>query len=58
MRGSPYRLLGIDVYHDFEWAEIVTHGMRQFPHGLRLAELARENAKKKTPALILTSKKG
>jgi hypothetical protein len=57
MRGSPARLLGIDIYHDFRWSDVVTHGMRQFPHGLRLAELARDNCKEKTPALILTSKK-
>jgi hypothetical protein len=56
-RGSPARLLGIDIYHDFAWSSVVTHGMRQFPGGLRLAELAINNAKGKTPALILTSKK-
>jgi hypothetical protein len=55
MRGSPERLLGIDIYRDFPWSDVVTHGMRQFPHGLRLAELANANCKGKTPALILTT---
>lgn len=56
MRGADSRLLGIDVYHDFPWSEVITHGMRQFPHGLRLAELAHANCRSKTPALILTSR--
>lgn len=55
MRGGPARLLGIDIYYDFRWREIVTHGMRQFAHGQRLAELAVANCGEKTPALILTS---
>jgi hypothetical protein len=55
-RGSPYRLLGIDMYCDFPWSGVVTHGMSQFSHGLRLAELARANCSGKKPALILTSK--
>jgi hypothetical protein len=54
MRGSPARLLGLDIYHDFDWRKVVTHGMRQFEHGLRLAELAAANSGDKTPALILT----
>ncbi|HUJ55841.1 MAG TPA: Shedu immune nuclease family protein [Gaiellaceae bacterium] len=54
--GGPARLLGIDMYHDFPWSDVVTHGMAQFSHGLRLAELARDNCKGKTPALILTTK--
>lgn len=56
MRGGPARLLGIHIYHDFVWSEVVAHGMRQFPNGLRLAELAFANCGGKTPALILTSK--
>lgn len=55
LKGGPARLLGIDIYHDFKWSDVVTHGMRQFPHGLRLAELAFANCGKKTPALILTA---
>ena len=55
LQGSPARLCGIDVYYDFDWADVVTHGMRQFAHGQRLAELAIANARGKTPALILTS---
>jgi len=55
MRGGPARLLGIDIYYDFRWREVVTHGMRQFAHGQRLAELAVANCGEKTPALILTS---
>src|SRR6266487_2582400 len=42
--------------HAKSWADVITHGMRQFSHGLRLAELARANCGQKTPALILTSK--
>src|SRR4029453_6832937 len=55
MVGGPARLLGIDIYHDFKWSDVVTHGMRQFTHGLRLAELANANCGTKTPALILTT---
>jgi hypothetical protein len=55
MVGGPARLLGIDIYHDFKWSDVVTHGMRQFAHGLRLAELANANCGTKTPALILTT---
>src|SRR5713226_5410466 len=55
-KGGPARLLGVDIYHDFRWSDVVTHGMSQFAHGLRLAEVANANCKKKTPALILTSK--
>jgi hypothetical protein len=55
MRGSPARLLGIEIHYDFRWREVVTHGMRQFPHGQRLAELAIASCKDKTPALILTT---
>src|SRR5437667_10374685 len=54
-QGGPTRLLGIDIYHDFSWSEVVTHGMSQFSHGQRLAELAVANCGDKTPALILTS---
>ena len=56
MQGGPSRLLGIDVYYDFDWLEVVGHSMRQFPNGLRLAELARAHCGTRTPALILTSK--
>jgi len=55
MQGSPSRLCGIDVYHDFNWPDVVSHGMRQFPHCQRLAELAQANSGDKTPALILTA---
>jgi hypothetical protein len=35
--GGPARLLGIDIYHDFDWSDVVTRGMAQFSHGLRLS---------------------
>src|SRR5438128_2454554 len=55
-RGGPARLLGIEIYHDFVWPDVVTHGIGQFHHGLRLAELAYAHCGSKTPALLLTSK--
>lgn len=54
--GSPRRLLGIEIYHDFPWSNVVTHGMNQFSHGQRLAELAQDHCRDKVPALILTTK--
>jgi Shedu protein SduA, C-terminal len=53
-RGTPVRLLGIDIYHDFKWSDVVRHGMNQFPNGQCLAQLAREHCGSKRPALLLT----
>jgi hypothetical protein len=54
--GSPRRLLGIEIYHDFPWGTVVKHGMNQFEHGQCLAELAYDHCGDKVPALILTKK--
>jgi hypothetical protein len=58
LQGSPSRLRGLDVYYDFRWRDVISHGMRQFPHCQRLADLALANCGNKIPALILTSKPG
>jgi Shedu protein SduA, C-terminal len=55
-RGTPVRLLGIEIYHDFVWSDVVAHGMSQFPNGQCLAQLAHDHCGDKTPALLLTSK--
>jgi hypothetical protein len=54
-RGSPCNLLGVHIYHDFQWLEVFRDTRVQFRNGLSLAKLARsECPSDKRPALLLT----
>jgi hypothetical protein len=53
-RGGPGLLTGIEMYLDFEWDDVVWHGMRMFRHCSHLASLAHARCGDKIPALILT----
>jgi hypothetical protein len=53
-RGGPSLLRGIEMYLDFQWDHVVTHGMRMFRHCSHLAALAHARSGGKIPALILT----
>ena len=56
--GSPERLSGIRIYHDFLWEEVFDHRRKQFRNGQRLTELIRKECPKgKSPALLLTVRK-
>lgn len=55
-RGSPQRLLGIDLYHDFEWLDLFPDGRAQFKNGRCLARLALDDCPQgKLPGLLLTT---
>ncbi len=57
LRGSPDRLSGLEVYHDFDWLEVFGHSRKQFPHGQKLTELIRRDCPTgKSPALLLTTR--
>jgi hypothetical protein len=53
-RGGPGLLQNIQMYLDFEWDDVVPHGMRMFKHCSHLATLANARCGDKIPALILT----
>lgn len=54
-RGSPNRLLGIDIYYDFEWFDVFPNARAQFKNGKSMAHLIRDGCPEgKTPALLLT----
>jgi antiviral defense system Shedu protein SduA len=56
-RGSPNRLVGIDIYYDFVWSEVFSNGRAQFRNGKSLARLVgRECPQGKRPALLLTTR--
>jgi hypothetical protein len=55
-RGAPTNLLGIDVFFDFNWSDLVGHPQTQFQNGQCLARrIGRECPDDKEPALLLTS---
>lgn len=50
-------MLGIDLFFDFDWIEVVGHPQMQFPNGLCLARrVLRECPDDKNPALLLTNR--
>ena len=50
-------MLGIDLFFDFDWIEVVGHPQMQFPNGLCLARrVLRECPDDKEPALLLTNR--
>ena len=56
-RGSKWRLLGIDVFYDFEWSAHFPDNRVQFKNGLSLARLAHtECPPDKEPTLLLTTR--
>jgi hypothetical protein len=56
-RGSPNRLVGIDIYYDFVWSEVFPNGRAQFRNGKSLARLVgRECPEGKQPAILLTTR--
>jgi hypothetical protein len=56
-RGAPSNLLGIDVFFDFDWLEVVGHPQMQFQYGLCLARRVRKECPQdKVPALLLTDR--
>lgn len=56
-RGAPSNMLGIDLFFDFDWIEVVGHPQMQFPNGLCLARrVLRECPDDKEPALLLTNR--
>lgn len=53
--GSPKRLAGIQIFHDFRWTEVFGHERGQFRNGQYLAELVKEKCPPHLrPALLLT----
>jgi Shedu protein SduA, C-terminal len=55
-KGAPSNMLGIDLFFDFDWVEVVGHPQMQFPNGLCLARrVLRECPDDKEPALLLTN---
>lgn len=55
-KGAPSNMLGIDLFFDFDWIELVGHPRMQFPNGLCLARrVLRECPDDKEPALLLTN---
>lgn len=56
-KGAPCRLLGIDVYHDFSWTDLMPDERTQFRNGQCLAQLAMSDCPAdKQPALLLTTR--
>lgn len=56
-KGAPSNMLGIDLFFDFDWIEVVGHPQMQFPNGLCLARrVLRECPDDKEPALLLTNR--
>ncbi|HSS03707.1 MAG TPA: Shedu immune nuclease family protein [Solirubrobacterales bacterium] len=56
-RGAPTNLLGIDVFFDFDWLEVVGHSQAQFHFGQCLARrVCKECPEGKVPALLLTDR--
>jgi len=56
-RGSPKRLGGLDIYHDFDWPDLFPDGRAQFKNGQCLARLVRDDCPEgKIPALLLTTR--
>jgi hypothetical protein len=56
-KGGPSRLLGIDVYHDFRWTDLLPDERAQFRNGQCLARLAINDCPTgKRPALLLTTR--
>jgi hypothetical protein len=55
--GAPTNLLGIDVFFDFDWLEVVGHSQIQFRNGQCLARRVRKECPDgKEPALLLTNR--
>lgn len=53
--GGPNRMLGIDVFHDFDWRAVIGHGSKAFRFGKQLAQFAQESCTNgRKPALLLT----
>ena len=56
-RGAPTNLLGIDVFYDFDWLEVVGHPQTQFHYGLCLAKrVLKDCPDDKVAALLLTDR--
>lgn len=56
-RGAGSRLVGLDVYYDFDWRTMFMHDRAVFPRGKSLAQLVvRDCPDGKTPALLLTER--
>lgn len=54
-KGARRRLGGLEIYHDFEWHDVIGHDRATFPKGQSLADLiARECPKSKQATLLLT----
>jgi hypothetical protein len=54
-RGSPYRLGGITLIHDFQWDAEIGHNRREFRNGKRLASLVKKECPEgRQPVLLLT----
>ncbi len=54
-RGAPKRLLGVTIYHDFDWTDVFRSRRTPFKNGLSLARLAHARCPDgKSPALLLT----
>lgn len=58
-KGTPTRLCGIDVFHEFEWRTVFRDERTQFRHGQDLAKLViSRSVDGTTPALLLTLRDG
>ncbi|MGD9735204.1 MAG: Shedu immune nuclease family protein [Solirubrobacterales bacterium] len=58
-KGAPSNMLGIELFFDFDWIEVMGHPQMQFPNGLWLARrVLRECPDDKKPALLLTNQEG
>src|SRR5947199_8754533 len=57
--GSPSRLSGIHIFHDFDWYNEFGHDKSTFPNGKKLSQLvSKECPSGKTPTLLLTLVEG